>query len=195
MFREKEEQPARPDIRSLTSGSEAKKDGGTSLQCYDSQSAFAHPPFVVLEASGGRFSTRGGPIVRTHLFRSTTLVARDVTDSYAVCRSAWSVPDLGPVVLPVCLSLGWTHASLKQQHNTVKSRYHLATMRRWFCSKTIDIDFEASPEPAKPWRGRYRPGREDPLSRISIVLKIGESRKAAVSNSNLDSRSIVKLGG
>lgn len=74
VFKEKEDQPARPAFRSLMSGSEAKKDGGTSLQCYDSQSASAHPPFVVLEASGGRFSTRGGPFVRTHLFRCRILV-------------------------------------------------------------------------------------------------------------------------
>lgn len=41
----------------------------------------------------------------------------------------------------------------KQQRNMVKSRYRLATVRRWSCSDTIDIDSEANPERAKRGAG------------------------------------------
>lgn len=91
-------------------------------------------------------------------------------------------------MLPVGLSVGWTHASIQTTAQyggiAVSSCYNEALV----CSDTIDIDPEASPEPARAWRGRYRPGREDPLSCISIFLKTSESRKAAVGISSLDSR-------
>ena len=101
----------------------------------------------------------------------------------------------GLLVLPVGLSVGWRHASLQttatSQHGQPAVSSH-NNNEALYCSDTIDVDPGESPEPAKSWRGRYRPVREDPLSCMAVALKMGEIRKAAVCISNLDSRSIAE---
>lgn len=74
-----------------------------------------------------------------------------------------------------------------------KSRYRLATVRRWSCSDTIDIDSEANPERAKRGAGTIGQAVKTLLAAYQSFSELVRVEKAAVSNSNLDLRFIAEL--